>query len=738
MLMKRILLVIIVLLIPVVKAQVTYNGPAQGSIPGGETVNTSDFNNLKSYPPQGINIINHFEPVVSPMYIESGNITVKRKEFFLLNDNVSAGDSVIIFKNFEGIPETSSFPPDPYIAAGPGHLVQVVNRRFRITDKDGNTLKEIVAEDWFSGLIPGLNPFDPKVIYDHFNKRWIMVWLSHNNTLHNAYYLISVSDDDDPLGTWFNWALPADQNGNQNSNNWSDYEGVGFDKNAIYFTSSQFSFDDTYQYDRIRIIDNNYLYTNNLPDTVKWIDLWGFTYPHNSNNMYSIRPVRMQNQADKYYFVHVPANGANFITLLKLTNSVTNPELTGDNIIFDYYYLPQNALQKGGPERIEGGGCFLRNEPVFKDGRIHFIHSIRNSIDEELSSLQYLCIDPVTNEVIKNIEMGDREHFYFYPSLAINAEDNLLFTFSRSSSNEFAGAFFTILPDVNSAPLPAQILQEGLDYYVKDGGGGRNRWGDYSGAWLDPEDSSGFWIMTEFVKAENTWGTKVGGIRYEQQVPVELVSFDITSENNTVLLQWKTATEINNKGFEVQRSEGGGQRSEMGDQNGWKKIGFVEGYGTSTEEKNYSFTNADLTTGDFFYRLKQIDFNGSYTYSNIVEVKINQPDKFSLSQNYPNPFNPTTTINYTIPNVISSPAGRERNLFVTLKVYNVLGKEVETLVNEEKLPGVYSVEFNSYFDKSAGRGQNLSSGIYFYQLTVVPNGRQAGSFSSTKKMILLK
>ena len=221
-------------------------------------------------------------------------------------------------------------------------------------------------------------------------------------------------------------------------------------------------------------------------------------------------------------------------------------------------------------------------------------------------------------------------------------------------------------------------------------------------------------------------------------IPVEFISFTCFPSGSDVLLKWQTATETNNDGFEVQRTESDSVRSEVGVLNGWEKIGFVKGNGTTTELKSYSFTDKNNPAANHKYRLKQIDFNGSYKYSDVVEAKINLPDKFSLSQNYPNPFNPTTTINYSIPNVISSPAGRERNLFVTLKVYNVLGEEVATLINEEKLPGVYSVEFNSYSDKSAGRGQSLSSGIYFYQLTVVPNGRQAGSFSSTKKMILLK
>jgi hypothetical protein len=714
--MKKILLLIIAFLVSDITAQVTYNGPAEGSVSAGEAVNTSDFNNLKSYPPPGIDIINHFEPVIPEMYIEPGNTQIKRREFFYLNDNVDAHDSIIVFQNFDGIPVTQSYPPDPYIAVGPNNLVQVVNRRFRITDKEGNTLKEIVAEDWFSGLVANSNPFDPKVIYDHFNNRWVMVWLSHDNTAHTAYYLISVSDDEDPVGRWFNWALPANLNGSTNSNNWADYEGVGFDRHAIYFTSSQFSFSGYYQYDKIRIIDNSNLYINSLPGTVTWIDLWGFTYPHNSNNIYSIRPVRMQTDADRYYFVHVPTNGANFITLLQLSDPVINPVLTGSNIVFDFYYIPLNALQKGGPERIEGGGCHLRNEPVYKNGLIHFIHAIQNSIDDSLSSLQYLCIDPVTNELIKNIEMGDEEHFYFYPSLAVNKDNNSLFTFSRSSANEFAGAYFTVLPDSNGSPLPVQVLQEGLDYYFRDGGSGRNRWGDYSGAWLDPADSSSFWIMTEFVQARDIWGTKVGGISYVNQVPVELVSFDYTAGNENVMLRWKTATETNNRGFEIER-----KRLTPALKEDWKLIGFIEGSGTTTEEKSYSFNDKDISHGKYFYRLKQIDFDGSFSCSKVLNVNVSDHPEFSLEQNYPNPFNPATIIKYSVPSTETS-VGTSFMKFVELKVYDILGNEVATLVNGQKPPGEYEIKFD---------GSNLPSGIYIYRLT-------AGNHTAAKKLIILK
>jgi hypothetical protein len=199
-------------------------------------------------------------------------------------------------------------------------------------------------------------------------------------------------------------------------------------------------------------------------------------------------------------------------------------------------------------------------------------------------------------------------------------------------------------------------------------------------------------------------------IDFEPEVPVELISFTATLLNNKAQLNWTTATETNNSGFEILRK--------AQNDNEWNSIGFVPGFGTTTEPKSYSFTDENITTGTYKYRLTQIDFDGSFTYSNEIEVEVDfTPTEFVLYQNYPNPFNPNTVISYQLP-VTSS---------VTLKVYDILGNEVATLVNEEKQPGVYEVEFNNHSDE----GQNLSSGIYIYKLT-------AGDFISIKKMLLLK
>jgi len=185
-------------------------------------------------------------------------------------------------------------------------------------------------------------------------------------------------------------------------------------------------------------------------------------------------------------------------------------------------------------------------------------------------------------------------------------------------------------------------------------------------------------------------------------VPVELTSFYAEVNGNTVTLKWNTATEKNNLGFEIQRKAG----------NDWIVFAFVEGSGTTTESRDYSYSfKAD---GAASYRLKQIDFDGSFSYSQEIEVNNVSPGKYSLEQNYPNPFNPSTKISFGIK--------EEGN--VSLKIYDVLGNEVAVLINKVMQAGIHNVDFNS-------NEFNLPSGIYYYKL-------ESSSFKETKKMILLK
>jgi len=189
-------------------------------------------------------------------------------------------------------------------------------------------------------------------------------------------------------------------------------------------------------------------------------------------------------------------------------------------------------------------------------------------------------------------------------------------------------------------------------------------------------------------------------------MPVELVSFTSSVTENTAILKWVTATEINNAGFNVERTISGSKDL-------WREAGYVKGKGNSTSAISYEFKDNNLAPGKYKYRLRQTDFNGNFQYYNLSgEVQIGVPAKYDLSQNYPNPFNPMTKISYALP----------QDGFVTLKIYDVVGREVKTLVNEFKKASSYSIDFNA---------SELTSGVYYYKLS-------SENFSSVKKMLLIK
>lgn len=192
-------------------------------------------------------------------------------------------------------------------------------------------------------------------------------------------------------------------------------------------------------------------------------------------------------------------------------------------------------------------------------------------------------------------------------------------------------------------------------------------------------------------------------VRYQYIVPVELTSFTAVPKGAEAELSWTTATETNNQGFDVERMSVGGV---------FEKVGYVPGFGTTTEPKSYSFVDSKVGSGNYTYRLKQVDFDGSFSYSQTIEVEIVAPSSFTLEQNYPNPFNPSTTIRFSIPVETE----------VTLNVYNTLGQEVAEIINSRLKEGYHEVEFD------AG---TLTSGIYFYRL-------EAEKFVDVKKMIIIK
>ncbi|QQS36087.1 MAG: VWA domain-containing protein [Ignavibacteriales bacterium] len=228
---------------------------------------------------------------------------------------------------------------------------------------------------------------------------------------------------------------------------------------------------------------------------------------------------------------------------------------------------------------------------------------------------------------------------------------------------------------------------------------------------LNPNTPQAIALKNQIIWLSIKYGVLSPFTTFVAQIPVELVSFSATLTGKTVELVWETASETNNLGFEIQRKFGEAE---------WTTIAQISGYGSSTETRRYSYVD-DLSElnykGKIYYRLKQIDFDGSYDFSEIVEVYFDAlPDDYSLLQNYPNPFNPSTTIAYLIP----------EDAFVDLRVFDILGKEVFVIKNEYQKAGTYNIVFD---------GSSLASGVYFYRLNAVGNTKK---FSAVRKLILMK
>jgi Secretion system C-terminal sorting domain len=222
---------------------------------------------------------------------------------------------------------------------------------------------------------------------------------------------------------------------------------------------------------------------------------------------------------------------------------------------------------------------------------------------------------------------------------------------------------------------------------------------------LDWDFTSSWWIVMDGYQDANP---PYLVINYHYVTPVELASFTASANDGNVTLNWATATETNNRGFQVERKAADGQ---------YQDVAFIDGHGTTTQPQQYSYVDKNVTEGNYTYRLKQTDFDGTSVYSKEVEVGVKIPAVYSLKQNYPNPFNPSTKIDFTLAS----------DSHVTLNVYDVLGRKVAELMNTNMTTGLHTVNFNA---------TRLASGVYFYKLEA--KGMNGKIFTSVKKMMLTK
>lgn len=501
-------------------------GPASGSVASGVIQTTDNFESqdgavindpprMHRHPP--FNELPMPPNIPAPTAPEGSNVFYDPS----VNPNSLVTPPPITIASFQGNNQTNGFPPDPIIAVGPNHIMHLVNSSFRISTKTGVTLKTIGANAWYQSTLPNSGPFDPKVFFDFHANRWVMVWDNQNDATQTAFFLVSVSDDDNPLGVWFNWALPSNVYGSTPSGTWQDYQGVGYDRNAYYITGRHFGFVSGYFGNAVRILPKAQ-FLGSTPGAITWWDFWALR-DANGIDVDGIRPAIVLSAPNEYYLAGPPSlSGGSYFALFRITNPLGTPAISCVSVPATAWSNAPLAGQPGGVQPLEAGGSRVRHEPIYRDSSLWMAHSVGNA---GFSNVRYVRINVPTNTTIEDVSFGAPGYYHFYPALAVDKDNNIGITFTRSSFSEFAGAYYTWRFATDPPGLrPTELMRAGASTYYVAGSDGRNRWGDYMGAALDPADRNALWFLTEYVAATNQFGVWVHGIRMAPYTGVRIAS----------------------------------------------------------------------------------------------------------------------------------------------------------------------------------------------------------------------
>jgi len=628
-------------------------------------------------------------------------------------------------------------PPDPIGAAGPSHLVSVVNTSIEWFTKAGTQEnsqrlgknKTTNGGSFFESLTPTTAAFDPKVIYDQYTDRFVVIALEYTTSPQTSRIFLAVSKTSNPNGGW--WFSSINSLINISGNTWADYPGLAVNSDGVFITANMFDFSDTFKGARLWIVQkedgtggfyDGGTATVSVYDPPTEVSQTAFTMQ--PAHMFGTPPTGVLTYLTRYSgytdgtdeslsiitvggTIGSPTFSHTFVTLGDIDNTTTSD-------------LP-NAPQSGTTTKIDVNDRRLLSA-VCRGGFLWATATIVPSSGADAGQTTahwFKVTTPVSSSSLSdqgNIggESIATDCYTFFASIAVNSSNDICIGFSATASTIYPGCYFTgrLSTDAAGTTIAPDAVRAGLDYYVRTFGGPNNRWGDYSGVSVDPSDDQTFYVFNEYAITRGTdlgdgelgrWGTAFGVVPVSA-LPVELTSFTGKVIGSEVHLDWTTETEINNYGFQVERLVFGSDS--------WQSIGFVEGHGNSNSPKLYSFTDSYPAGGSKFnYRLKQIDNDGQFEYSDVVEVEF-FPTEYTLYQNYPNPFNPVTIIKYSLPKESS----------VTIKVFDILGNEVMTLLPKKQEAGTFKINFD---------GSGLVSGIYIYQM-------QTESSSNTKKMLLLR
>jgi len=610
-------------------------------------------------------------------------------------------------------------PPDPSGTAGNSNVLAVGNTSIQAFTKAGGTVAGFGVSSLQSFFSSINNTFDPKAIYDHFTDRFLVVTLEFegrgdaddSNDIANVYVAASPADAVTPIANWNAVTIDAKLE-LSGDNSWCDYPGFGVDEEAIYITCNYFTFTtSSFRETRLIIIDKSSLYGGGAVTTsiVDPIPGGFFDGTHQVSKLYTD-----PNPGGTFGTWLVSAGGLNngvdaFAQVIKVSDPLGTPAFSGTFV--NLGNICTGVACSSPPDAPQSGSATLvltndsrALDAVWRDNSLWMVNTINPTgaqSGQATARWSRLTATVAGSPTLTASGAFDGEDigagtYTFFPSIAVNATCAMV-GFAASSSNIFPSFYYGKIDVATNTTGIANLAQAGAASYARTFGGS-NRWGDYSSTALDPSDDS-FWMFHQYA---DTQGSSFGGEngRWAQFVinetcantalPVELTDFTGVRDGQDIVLQWATASELNNSGFQIEQAEAAGA---------FEAVTFVNGAGNTVTPQQYSYRLADLPSGTYRFRLKQIDYDGTFEYSPEVEVLVTLPGQsYTLSAAFPNPFVSTTQVDLRV----------ESTQAVRVQLYTLLGQPVRE---------VYSGIVNANDPRTLTvDASGLPSGIYFLQI----------------------
>jgi hypothetical protein len=436
-------------------------------------------------------------------------------------------------------------PPDPHIAAGPNHIVVVTNVVMAVYSKSGTLLKIACLDNWFANVHDPATDgglFDPRIVYDPHENRWIMMILASNSSPQKSWYLVSVSQTSDPTGAWWNWRLDGLLNApaTGNVNTWADYPDLGFDGilstsgagGAVYISANYFDFNDNFGTNGLNILPKSALYSG--ASFSYWL-AWGRDNAAGFD-AFTLRTATVWDAGSPEYVINTVGNGTQ-VSLWRVTPTFPpNPVswVLQATLTIGGYSLPPDATQPGCTDVLDTISNRMYNA-ILRDNKVYaaFTEGV-NFGSGTVAAIRYLKVDATTSAVDLDVRFGADGIHHWFPAIAADASGNITLVYARSSTSEFASIYYTGRKTTDSTTQAGALLKAGELCITGF------RWGDYFGAAPDPADGSKIWIFGEWAKdlagvdAVWDWGTWIGQVGFPTGNPNPTAAVFTVSKEGTV------------------------------------------------------------------------------------------------------------------------------------------------------------------------------------------------------------